>query len=149
MLSLPSRTLNLPVDYRVLNETDLPAARELWSSAAGVELDVGDSVPELERYLQRNPELSQVAEAAGRMVGAVLVGHDGRRGYLYHLAVRADWQGRGVGRTLVDRSLQALKAQGIPRALILVVSDNARGAAFWQNRGWAPITSADAMYVDL
>jgi N-acetylglutamate synthase len=137
------------IQYRVMTAEDLPAARELWAVAEGVELDLGDSLPELEAYLQRNPELSQVAVEAGAMVGAVLAGHDGRRGYLYHLAVRADRQALGIGRQLVERSLQALKAAGMARALILVVSDNARGATFWQRRGWHPITTADAMYFNL
>jgi N-acetylglutamate synthase len=97
-------------------EHDLPAARELWAISDGVELAEGDDPPELSRYLQRNPGMSQVALMEHRLVGAVLAGHDGRRGFLYHLAVHPSARCSGIGRELVQRCLQALKQEGITRA---------------------------------
>ncbi|HRE07846.1 MAG TPA: GNAT family N-acetyltransferase [Opitutaceae bacterium] len=128
---------------------DLPAARELWAAAEGVELAEGDSVSELSAYLDRNPHLSQIAELDGRVVGAVLAGHDGRRGFLYHLAVDHERRGSGLGTALVDRALAALKAAGVVRVLILVARDNPSGRRFWSNRGWEGLAFAEVMGRDL
>ena len=70
------------------------------------------------------------------MIGAVLCGHDGRRGYLNHLAVARDHRGRGIGRALVAASLARLRAIGIGRCNLLVFEDNAQGKEFWRHLGW-------------
>jgi len=134
---------------RPLTEADLPAARVLWTHAEGVELAEGDSEPELAAYLRRNPGASQVAFAGSRLVGAVLAGHDGRRGFVYHLAVASAARSHGLGRELVSRALAALKAQGVRRVLLLVARDNAGGRAFWVRSGWAPLEFAEPMGIDL
>jgi N-acetylglutamate synthase len=130
-------------------EADLPAARQLWDDAAGVELAEGDSLEELRYYLWRNPGMSFVATVEDRVVGAVLAGHDGRRGFLYHLAVSREQQGARIGRTLVAHSLAALKAERVARVLILVSRDNELGQKFWSQQGWEPLTFAQPMGIDL
>ena len=70
------------------------------------------------------------------LIGAVLSGHDGRRGYIHHLAVRTDWRGSGIGRGLVDRCLQALEEAGIQKCHLFIYTDNKNGMAFWQSVGW-------------
>ncbi len=137
------------VIVRAMTEADLPAARELWASAEGVELAEGDSLEELVVYLGRNPGSSHVAIEGPRMVGAVLAGHDGRRGLVYHLAVAPTHRGRRVGRELVARSLAALKAQGVTRVLGLVARDNPAGREFWIRCGWEPLEFAEPIAVDL
>lgn len=132
-----------------MTTADLPSALRLWDQAEGVELDLGDGHDELVRYLERNPGCSHVAVADGILVGAVLAGHDGRRGYLYHLAVAQTARGAGLGRLLVERAVAALRQQGIPRALILVVRDNAAGFAFWRRCGWEDLQNALPMLCDL
>ena len=134
---------------RPMIETDLPAARQLWAEAAGVELAEGDTLEELREYLRRNPGMSFVATIEDRVVGAVLAGHDGRRGFLYHLAVAREQQRASIGRTLVAHSLTALKAGRIVRVLILVSRDNELGQKFWSKQGWEPLTGAEAMGIDL
>ncbi len=134
---------------RPMTEADLDAARALWTTAEGVELSEGDSRAELARYLQRNPGLSCVAVAGDRLVGAVLAGHDGRRGYLYHLSVAAEARGHGVGRALTAHAIASLQATGIPRAFILVARDNPGGHAFWTHLGWEPLDFADVLGRDL
>lgn len=130
--------------------SDLDAARALWAAADGVEVAEGDSPEELARYLKRNPGLSTVAlDGDGRLVGAVLCGHDGRRGLIYHLAVAPEHRGRGVGRALMQRSLSALKGKGISRALLLVADDNDGGKRFWLREGWEDMTFAKPMGLDL
>ena len=138
-----------PVLYRPLAATDLPAALRLWAVAEGVELAEGDSEPELVAYLQRNPGISFAAFRGGILAGAVLAGHDGRRGFLYHLAVAPAHRGAGIGRELVGRSLAALTAAKISRVLILVARDNAGGRDFWSKLGWEHLDFAQPMAVDI
>ena len=78
------------------------------------------------------------------MVGAVLCGHDGRRGYIYHLAVDPADQGRGFARRLIDECLAGLKRAGLERANILVAKDNSRGRDFWRRCGWEDLDEAAA-----
>lgn len=130
-------------------EADLPAARQLWAETEGVELAEGDSEVELGGYLRRNPGMSFVACSGAQLVGAVLAGHDGRRGLLYHLAVARELRGKGVGRKLAERSVAALKVAGVVRGLILVSRGNENGEKFWTKQGWEPLTFAQPMGLDL
>lgn len=132
-----------------LEVKDLPAALELWRRAEGVEIAEGDSPEALARYLARNPGISQAAFVGDSLVGAVLAGHDGRRGFLYHLAVEPRFQNIGVGRALVERAVTLLEAQGLRRALILVAHNNDSGADFWSRRGWEKMDFARPMGRDL
>ena len=77
-----------------------------------------------------------VAEEDGRIVGVILAGHDGRRGYIYHMSVAEDRRHRGIGRELVSRSLSALKAEGINKVALLVFHRNEVGNAFWESQGF-------------
>jgi N-acetylglutamate synthase len=113
--------------------------RPLWEQAEGVGLhDHSDSREGIESYLTRNPGLSFVARADGIVVGAVLAGHDGRRGYLHHLAVNPDFRRQGIGRRLVDRCLDALQEAGIPKCHLFIFNDNVSGIGFWESIGWTP-----------
>lgn len=116
---------------------DYGDAVALWNSVEGIGLDDADSYEKVESYLVRNPGLSFVAHLDGRMVGAVLCGHDGRRGYLHHLAVSNSCRGQGLGRLLVDRVFAALRECGIEKANIFVYADNEQGLGFWKATGWA------------
>ncbi len=111
-------------------------------------MDLGDERPELEAYVRRNPDISQVAERQGVLVGAILGGHDGRRGWLYHLAVAPEHRRGGVGRALVGRSVAALKRAGIRRVRIFVASDNAAGLAFWKRCGWEAGAGIESLSLD-
>ena len=124
---------------------DHPAALALWEAAEGLEICEGDSREEIAAYLVRNPRLSRIAELNGAVVGAVLCGHDGRRGWIYHLAVSAAHRGKGIARLLVNDCLAGLRAAGIPRAILLVASDNPQGHDFWLRNGWEDIDGAIAM----
>lgn len=128
----------------------IDAARRLWSEAEGVEVAEGDAPPDVARYLARNPGISSVALGpAGELLGAVLCGHDGRRGFVYHLAVARSARGQGVGRALMRRSLAELRREGLQRALLLVATDNAGGYQFWLRDGWEDMTFAKPMGIDL
>lgn len=109
----------------------------LWSQTEGLTLRDADSREAITRYLGRNPSLSFVARDQGRLVGAVLVGTDGRRGYLQHLAVAPSHRGEGLGRALAERAVAALRALGIEKCHLMVRQENAPARAFWERLGWS------------
>lgn len=127
---------------------DYDAACALWNEAEGVEICEGDSRAEIAAYLSRNPGLSRIAESAGTIVGAALCGHDGRRGFIYHLAVAWAHRGRGVGKLLVGDCLHGLREAGIARVIILVAHHNSLGHDFWLRSGFEDL-DAIAMAHDL
>lgn len=88
------------------------------------------------RFLDCNPGLSFVAREGGQLVGAVLCGHDGRRGYIHHLAVSKPYRCQGVGRALAGQCLSALRAAGIHKCHLFVFDDNQEAIAFWKKMGW-------------
>src|SRR3954469_8128749 len=128
---------------------DYDAAIALWSGVEGVEICEGDAPEEMAAYLERNPGLSRVAEADGQIVGAALCGHDGRRGWIYHLAVAPTHRRQKIGQQLLDACLNGLRAAGLKRAIILVAGDNPAGHDFWLRNGWEDIDGALAMTKEL
>jgi ribosomal protein S18 acetylase RimI-like enzyme len=134
-----------PITTREFRLGDYDAAVGLWGGVDGIEICEGDSRDEIGHYLARNPGLSRVAEENGTIVGAVLCGHDGRRGWIYHLATAPAARSRGVAKLLVDDCINGLRAAGIKRAIILVAADNALGHQFWLRNGWEDLDGAIAM----
>ena len=128
---------------------DYEAAVELWKRVEGLDIAEGDDRESIGRFLKQNRGLSRIATAGSTVVGAALCGHDGRRGYIYHLAVAPNYQGRRLGQQLVDECLEGLRHAGLERANILVAKDNPRGLAFWRRTGWEHLDGAAAMGIDL
>jgi ribosomal protein S18 acetylase RimI-like enzyme len=108
----------------------------LWEACDGIGLSSADSRTSIQIYLERNPGLSLIAYDGRTLVGTILCGHDGRRGYIHHLAVRADYRLQGIGRLLVDKSVQALEKSGIKKCHLFIFHDNISGIQFWENIGW-------------
>jgi ribosomal protein S18 acetylase RimI-like enzyme len=129
--------------------SDYEQAAALWCEVEGVEICEGDSREEIVEYLARNPGLSRVAEEDGIIVGAALCGHDGRRGWIYHLAVATAYRGKGVGKLLLDDCVRGLRAAGLKRSIILVAGDNPAGHEFWIRNGWEDIAGAIPMTIEL
>lgn len=109
---------------------------QLWQQTEGIGLSESDSKPNVASYLARNPGLSCVARDGNQIIGGVLCGHDGRRGYLHHLAVAKRHRKQGVGQSLVTACLGRLAALGIPKCNLFLFADNAEGEAFWKHAGW-------------
>jgi ribosomal protein S18 acetylase RimI-like enzyme len=137
------------ITTREFVQDDYDQAVALWNMVEGVEVAEGDTRKEISAYLLRNPGLSRVAEENGTMVGALLCGHDGRRGYIYHLAVAPTHHGKGIGKRLVQECVTQLRGAGIVRALIFVAGDNAGGHTFWLRNGWEDVDGALLMGIDL
>ncbi|MBM4361840.1 MAG: GNAT family N-acetyltransferase [Deltaproteobacteria bacterium] len=126
------------VHLRPLTVADIPTVTALWRSCEGVGMSESDDPVHLSAFLARNPGMSSVAIADGGVVGAVLSGHDGRRGFLYHLAVHPAARRRGIGRQLVDETLRGLRAAGILKCQIVVFQVNEDAKRFWLRLGWTP-----------
>jgi ribosomal protein S18 acetylase RimI-like enzyme len=128
---------------------DYDDAVALWNAVDGIEICEGDSRDEIAEYLRRNPGLSRVAEADGKIVGAALCGHDGRRGWIYHLAIAPTHRRQKAGQQLLDSCVDGLRNAGLKRAIILVAGDNPGGQRFWLRNGWENIDGAIAMTREL
>jgi putative acetyltransferase len=130
--------MNPPADWqtRGMAIADYAEVIALWRATEGLGLSESDEREPIAAYLDRNPGMSFVAVNGDCIVGAVLGGHDGRRGYLHHLAVTPGWRRRGIGRALVETSLAQLKAAGIPKFNLFLIDHNATGRAFWLKHGW-------------
>jgi N-acetylglutamate synthase len=129
--------------------SDYEAAVELWKRVEGLDIAEGDDRESIRRFLEQNRGLSRVAMNGSTIVGAALCGHDGRRGYIYHLAVDPAYQGRQLGKRLVEECLASLGRVGLERANILVAKDNPRGRDFWRRTGWEELDGAVAMGIDV
>ena len=110
----------------------------LWMSCRNMGFnDLDDSREGIGRFLKRNPATCFVAEADGDLAGVILAGHDGRRGYIYHMAVAEDYRRHGIGSALVDRCLEALKHEGINKVALVAFRTNDAGNAFWERMGFS------------
>jgi len=145
----PEEPLPLTFSTREFRIADFGEALAVWQMVEGVEVAEGDSEEELKGYLLRNPGLSRVAVSDDTIVAAVLCGHDGRRGLIYHLAVDPAYQGKGIGQRLLQECVGGLRSVGITRALILVSGENAKGRSFWLRNGWEDIPGAIPMGLDI
>ncbi|NAO95265.1 GNAT family N-acetyltransferase [Halomonas sp. MG34] len=123
--------------YRTMTINDYEAAIVLWSESEGVRLRDADSREGIEKYLLRNPGLSFVAEVEGELVGTIMAGHDGKRGYVQHLSVANSHRRLGIATRLVSLCMEALKREGILKSHLMILPENEDAQKFWANQGWA------------
>lgn len=124
---------------RAMTPADYDGVKALWLTIEGFAIrSIDDSREGVERFLARNPGLSVVAvEEDGRsVIGAILCGHDGRRGCLYHVCVRDDHRRRGIGKAMVIHCMNALRAEHINKVSLIAFTRNDVGNAFWREIGW-------------
>lgn len=132
---------------RKMTINDYPEMYRLWMNTPGMGMrDQDDSREGIEKYLKRNPETNFVAEDRGSLVGVILSGHDGRRGYIYHMAVTSLARRQGLGTALLDAATEALKKEGIEKTALVVFTTNGTGNSFWENAGFRE--RADLVYRD-
>ncbi|MGD1276459.1 MAG: GNAT family N-acetyltransferase [Tepidisphaeraceae bacterium] len=131
------------MDHVISNLTmaDYEETVAFWRSQIGIALNESDEREPMSRFLMRNPGMSFIARnASGVVVAAVLCGHDGRRGYLHHLAVDPAHRRKGLGRALVESCLAQLAAVGIPKCNIFLFNENVEGRRFWEKLGYKSVT---------
>lgn len=116
---------------------DYEGVYALWMSIKGFAIrSIDDSKEGVARFLLRNPDTSVVAVEDGRIIGAILCGHDGRRGCLYHVCVRQECRRKGVGKAMVVFCMEKLKAEQISKVSLIAFTANDIGNAFWRRIGW-------------
>ena len=117
--------------------SDYDKVYSLWLSCKGMGLnDLDDSREGIQKYLDRNPKTCFVAECDDDIIGVIISGHDGRRGYIYHTAVSPEHRGQDIGTKLVDTAMNALKEQGINKVALVCFSKNDGGNTFWEKTGF-------------
>jgi ribosomal protein S18 acetylase RimI-like enzyme len=130
--SVEIREFRFPADY--------PSVYALWESMEkGVKVGRSDTAAEIEKKISRDPDLFLVAEADGCIVGSVIGGFDGRRGLIYHLAVKSSFRGRGVGSRLMDEVEARLRVKGCLKCYLMVAPDNTEVEEYYHQRGWHPM----------
>ncbi len=123
---------------RTMTIEDYDGLYVLWMTIKGSGIrSIDDSREGVEQFLRRNPSTSVVAVSeSGEIVGGILCGHDGRRGCLYHVCVRADYRLLGIGKAMVVFCMNALKDENINKVSLIAFTKNDVGNAFWNRIGW-------------
>ena len=122
---------------REMKIEDYEQVHALWLTIKGFAMrSVDDSYEGIERFLKRNPDTSVVAEIDGKIVGAILCGHDGRRGCMYHVCVHEDYRMRGIGKQMVVFCMDALRREKINKVSLIAFTRNDIGNRFWNQIGW-------------
>lgn len=123
---------------RLMEIEDYEKVFRLWSDTVGMGMrSLDDSFDGISKFISRNPNTNFVAEMDSDIVGVILSGHDGRRGYIYHMAVGTEYRRNGIGKLLLNSSLVALKNEGIHKVALVVFDSNDTGNKFWESVGFA------------
>lgn len=128
--------LDIDSGIREIHPDDYPEMIRIWTNTPGMGINEADSEIKMREFLLNNPGLSFCFKEGNRIVGTSLCGHDYRRGYIYHTAVLQEYRGRGIGRMLVRKNLEGLKAAGIGKCHLFVFAGNELGNSFWKSAGW-------------
>ena len=128
---------------RAMTIEDYDAVIELMKRTPGVTFRDADSREATQRYLERNPGLSFVATVDDEIVGCLMSGHDGRRGYLQHLVVEPSHRRKGIANALVETCLAELERLGIVKSHVDVLKSNEVARSYWSSQGWALRTDID------
>lgn len=126
------------MQIRLMTINDYEDVYKLWLSCNGMGLNnLDDSKSGIEKFLKRNPNICFVAVDDDKIIGSILTGNDGRRGYIYHTAVAPDYQRKGIGKKLVNTAVNALKDEDINKVALVVFEKNSFGNEFWERIGFS------------
>lgn len=124
-------------EIRTMTIEDYDAVYELWMSIHGFAIrSIDDSREGVERFIRRNPSTSVVAVSDGKIVGAILCGHDGRRGCFYHVCVHEAYRKHGIGKAMAVACMRALQAEHINKVNLIAFKSNEIGNRFWKGEEW-------------
>ena len=132
MASINIREFRFPDDYS-------PVIQFWEKIEKGIHVGRSDALGEIEKKIQRDPDLFLIAEADGEFIGTVIGGFDGRRGFVYHLAVAGPYRSQGIGSCLLKEVEGRLQAKGCLRCFLFVTSDNEEAMVFYEKQGWSPM----------
>lgn len=127
----------LCIQIRPMTEADYDKVYELWMTIKGFGIrSIDDSKEGIRRFIRRNPTTSMVAVEGERVIGAILCGHDGRRGCFYHVCVHTDYRKQGIGKAMAVSCMRALQAEQINKVSLIAFKNNEVGNRFWRSVGW-------------
>ena len=125
------------INFRTMTIDDYNGVYELWINTPGMGLNTTDDSREgIDKYLKRNPTTSFIAECDGKIIGVIMAGHDGRRGFIHHTAVLPEYRNQGIAKKLVDCAMFALDKEGINKVALVAFKKNDVGNGFWANIGF-------------
>ena len=144
-------TTRIPgVIIRPMQIEDYEQVSSLWNGAREVRVYTSDSRRLIERFLGLNSDTSFVADAEGQIVGTILGGFDGRRGYIYHLVVESAQRGRNIGSALLEKTMVAMEKKSVDKIHIFVpIHNNRHTLAFWESHGWRTRSDLQMMSLTL
>lgn len=121
-------------------EGDYDRVIRLWQTIeTGMHIGPSDAPGEIKKKLERDPDLFLVAEQNEEIIGSIIGGFDGRRGMIYHLAVRNDFRRQGIGQALLAEVEKRLKAKGCIKCLLMIFEDNETARKFYEESGWKAV----------
>ena len=121
---------------RAMTIEDYDEVFAMWQITSKRALSSADERSQMERYLKRNEGLSQVAVIDGKIIGTVLAGHDGRRGFIHHMAVLPEYRRRRIGHALAEKAIEMIRSEGIEKTHIFCYQNNETGQKFWSDFGF-------------
>ena len=125
------------INIRTMTINDYEKVYNLWINTPGMGLNsTDDSRDGIDKYLRRNPTSCFVAECDGEIIGVIMAGHDGRRGFIHHTAVLPSYRNQGIARLLVENAMSALEKEGINKVALVAFKKNDVGNAFWEKIGF-------------
>ncbi|TGE37513.1 GNAT family N-acetyltransferase [Desulfosporosinus fructosivorans] len=125
------------MEIRLMSIEDYKNVYQLWTNTEGMGMrSLDDSFEGIGRFIKRNPTTNFIAQVENKIVGVILCGHDGRRGYIYHTAVKIEYRGKGIGKALVNATLDALRREEINKVVLVVFVSNNLGNKFWESFGF-------------
>ncbi len=125
------------IEYKVMTADDYDGVNDLWLNTPGMGLNSTDDSREgIEKYLRRNPTTSFAALDSGKVIGAILAGHDGRRGFIQHIAVLPEYRKQGIAAKLLEYAMDALDKEGMMKVALLAYRKNELGNGFWEKMGF-------------
>ena len=135
--NMANREASENIGIRIMEIADYDKVYALWNTIKGFGIrSIDDSREGIERFLKRNPTTSVVAEAQGEVVGAILCGHDGRRGCFYHVCVKEEYRKHGIGKRMAAAAMEELKKEHISKVNLIAFRSNEVGNRFWKSVGW-------------
>jgi ribosomal protein S18 acetylase RimI-like enzyme len=121
---------------RTYRDQDFAAVEAIWNALFPAAAPYHEPAASVRAMVAHAPDLFFVAELEGVVVGTVLAGWDGHRGWIYSLGVRPDLQRGGIGSALLCHAVEALRARGCPKVNLQVRGDNSAVVGFYQRQGW-------------
>ncbi len=120
-----------------------------WNNNPGIGISKSDSKESISAFLKRNEGLSFIAYDKNNIIGGILGGHDGRRGYIYHLIVDENYRFKGIGKALVSKCINKFKEIGLEKSHIFIFKNNEQAKAFWNKIGWSLRNDIEIMSLNI